>query len=173
MDIAAFSELFKLYAAKYKYRESAELQPKPLGFFHFDMEDLLVNLNTIKLPALFLSTPEVDFGGINADNITNSNEASFMVLLQLPNKDIRKKGVIIQKAKVICEDILRRLLFDQSRGVYDQEGRDLLEGFNINGPKCGVVNRTIDNLYGWSVSFNTEDGFDAEIRPDMWEDLAV
>lgn len=165
MNIAAFAALFQSYASSYRYKATPESEPKPLGFFHFDMEDVLSGLQTIALPALFLSTPEVDFGGTNADNITNNNEASFMVMLQLPGKDIKKKAQTIQAAKEICEQIIRRMQYDCAQGIL------ALDGFQINGLKCGIVNRTVDNLFGWTVSFNTEEAFDGEIQPNLWEDL--
>lgn len=131
---------------------------------HYDMEDLLNSLRDIQLPALFLSTPEDDFGGENADSIHESYEASFMVLLQLPDNDINQKAEIINTAKDICDNIIRRMM-------YDCRETTILDGLNIQGIKAGVVSRTADALYGWTVSFNIIQGFDGAIRPWVWGDL--
>lgn len=165
MDIAAFANLFKSYCENYRYRDTPESAPRPLHFLHFDMEDMTNALPGLKLPAFFLTTPEVDFGGPNADSLIESYESSFMVLLQLPGGNITKKGETLTKAKDIADQFIRRMMADCRSGI--------LEGFHPEGIKSGPTSRTIDNLFGWTVSFNIEQGFDGEIQPEAWEDLSV
>lgn len=166
MNIAAFANLFKSYCDKYLYRETPEAAPRAIRFMHYDMEDLTNALRDITLPALFLSTPEDDFGGENEDSVHESYEASFMVLFQLPDNDISRKAEIVDRAKEISDNIIRRMMYDARQTA-------VLDGLNIPGIKAGVVGRTADALYGWTVSFNVVQGFDGEIRTDVWEDLAL
>lgn len=164
MNIAEFADLFKSYCTNYLYREVPAGPVIPISFSHYDLEDLTTVLRTVKPPAFFLSTPEDDFGGDNADTVSESFEASFMILMKLPNNDITKKGLVITAAKGICDDFIRRMMYDARNGT-------LLEGLNIPGIKAGVVARTGDSLYGWTVSFNVVQGFDGAIRTSVWEDL--
>lgn len=164
MDIQAFANLFKGYCSNYLYKEFVDATARPLYFLHYDMEELTAVLREITLPAFFLSTPEVDFGGENEDSTHESYEGTFMVLLQLPSGDITKKGEVVQQAKTICDDFIRRMM-------YDVRATDLMDGLNVSGIKAGVVGRTADNLYGWTVSFNIVQGFDGELKTNVWEDL--
>jgi hypothetical protein len=166
MDIAAFANLFESYCDNYKYQDVPGGPVRGLHFLHYDMEEMTNALPVLKLPAFFLTTPEVDKGGSNNDGLIENYEASFMVLLQLPGKDITKKAIILDKAKKIADQFVRRMMYDSGSGI------EVLEGFNAPGIKEGPVNRTADYLYGWTVSFNLEQGFDGEIQPDVWKDLA-
>lgn len=164
MNIEAFADLFKNYCENFLYKKSEEDPGKPLHFIYYDMEDVFNDIRSMSFPAFFLSTPEDDFGGENADSIHESYEASFMVLLPLPNNNIKRKGEIISIAKNICDQFIRRMM-------YDSKTTSVIDGLNIPGIKAGIVSRTVDSLYGWTVSFNIIQGFNGQIDRSVWEDL--
>lgn len=163
MEIAAFVDLFKSYCENYLFKETPASAAKPIHFIHFDVENLTAALRDIQFPAFFLTTPEDDFGGDTIDNITESFEATFIVLLPLPNNDVSRKAEVIDVAKKIADQFIRRMLADNNSGV--------IQGLNIPGIKAGPISRTGDSLYGWEVSFNMVEDFDGEIQTEVWEDL--
>ncbi|HEY0056270.1 MAG TPA: hypothetical protein VGB63_13015 [Pedobacter sp.] len=163
MGIAAFVDLFKSYCANYKYQETPQSAVKPIYFISLDVENLTASLKTIKFPALFLMTPESDFGGETIDSITESQESTFIILLPLPKNDISRKEEVQDAAKNIVDQFIRRILHDNNLGI--------IQGFNIGGVKTGPIERTADSLYGWEASFNVVEDFDGEIQTNVWDDL--
>ncbi|MBC8053738.1 MAG: hypothetical protein H7Y13_11805 [Sphingobacteriaceae bacterium] len=163
MEITAFVDLFKSYCANYQYKETPVSAAKPIYFVSLDVANLTAALKDIRFPALFLMTPESDFGGETIDNITESQESTYIILQPLPKNDISRKEEVQDSSKKIADEFIRRLLHDHNIGV--------IQGFNIAGIKSGPIERTADSLYGWEVSFNLVEDFDGEINTAVWGDL--
>ena len=162
MNIAELSARFEFYAAKNK-SINHDANSKLKGFLQVDVQDVQVSIkNGIKFPCLLLQTPEVEKDG-GIDNITEHYEGSFVVLQQCDvNQTAAFKMNLLYECKLICDQIFNRMIVDSDEYF---EGAQIKTSEGSFGPIAGGV-------YGWGVNFGFEQGYNGELNPDDWEDLA-
>lgn len=159
MQITPLKDRFEFYATNLKEIGHNPLQIKEKAFFHVDLEEIQQALSEgIKFPSLYLQTPEVEKSGVY-DNMSEIFDFTFVVMM----KGTADKTALFDQAKLISDKIINRLMYDVAI--------DLLPGV-ISGTNEGKFGPVGDGLYGWAVSCSVSDGYNAEINPNDWEDLA-
>jgi len=162
MDIAALTARFLFFAQKHKLVRHSPDDKKETAFLLFDMENINASIkNGLKFPCVLLQTPEVVKQGEH-DSTIEQYECSFMVLKPLPKSDITLKPGIVQDCKAISDQFLNRL--------YDDAENGLIDG-GLSNTSEGIIGPIGDGLYGWGVNFMYENGYDASVHTDDWEDL--
>lgn len=159
MKIKELISRFEFYAQNHKLIKHDPSNSRDKAFELFDMEGLVASNRTgLKYPALFLKTPEVQKDG-DPDNLVEGYDTSFFVVLPVALNDILGKADAYDRCKSICDDIYSRILQD-----------DFFDGLEV-GTSEGEIGPVADNCYGWGMTFTIQNGFDAEVKQDSWEDL--
>jgi len=159
MDIEEFVNRFEFYAQQNKNLRHIPNDERNTAFLNFDFEDIHAALkNGLKFPCLFLQTPSFSKAG-ESDSKYEEVESAFMVLMP---KDNLSKAVITHQCKTIADQIYNRINTDAPT----------LFGSQITKTDEGIIGPLTDGLFGWVVTFNLDQGYDAEVKATDWEDLS-
>lgn len=124
-----------------------------------DIDSLQAALTSgIKFPALYLQTPES-----NKENSYDSIAEAFTFTYVIAVKDRAAKSVLLDRAKSISDKIFSRLNLDIRNGVINCA---------LDGSDEGQFGPVGDEIYGWGVSITLTSPFDAQVKPEDWEDLS-
>lgn len=157
--ISDLVERFEFYATNLKAIKHDPTKPTTNRFVHFDLENLSEALTTgLSFPALMVQTPEAEKSG-NNDNLSEAHEFTFIVIF--PKESI--KSMALSKAKRVTDAIFNRLLLDVLN--------EIIPG-TIQGTSEGIFGPTADQMYGWAVNIAIADGYNGEVDPNDWEDIA-
>lgn len=156
MKIADLKERFQFYAENHiDIRHNTAVRSQH-SFFHLEGEEVQAAVNAgIKFPCLLLQTPEVEKGG-DRDSMSETMEFTFVVL---KNKGNLTKAEILDLCKGISDEIFNLVISDFATEV--------LPG-TLAGSNEGIVGPMADGLYGWGVSVNLTDAYDAQVNPNKW-----
>jgi hypothetical protein len=138
-------------------------------FFRSSIEEALgaISNRTIRYPAMMLLPLEIRQVG-NTDNAYEKIYGGFMLLdaLRKP-EDHARRELIIDQTRIICEDIIQRIIHDMN-DCSTPFGNKIFPEFEINDLVKKEWGPVWDNAFGWSYQFPVFTHYLHSYNRDVW-----
>lgn len=133
------------------------------GFYRYELEEVLTEVNDLKVPCLILEGYKFGFKDNKSDNILKTRSGAFILLDNVADAgDYDAVHKCWDDLEAIGDDILARMKQDKRTGVSPVRSLDFE---SIEG---GLLASELNNYYGIRFTFDMDCAFNADVNPEKW-----